>query len=449
VSEQRLGVIVLAAGRGTRMKSELPKVLHPVCGKPMAGHVVDAAKALLPARLAVVAGYGRALVEAAIGGEGVRFVEQTELLGTADAVKRCRAAMDGCDEVMVLYGDAPLMTTDMLETLRAARGAAPLVFSTMFMDDPARFGRVQRDEDGRVAGIVEAADYTGPAGPAEVNTGRYVFDARWLWAHVVRVPVSAKGEYYLTDLTMIAAAEGTPAVTALCGDDPIVGVDDRVALARAEAILRNRLLERHMLNGVTIVDPATTYVHAGVEIAADVTILPNCYLYGSTRVAARALIGPGTTLSNAIVGEDSVVRSSVIEDSAIGARVSCGPFAHLRENARVGNDCELGNYAEVKNSVVGDGVKMHHFSFLGDADVGERTNVAAGTITCNFDGVKKHRTTVGKDVFLGCDTMLIAPVTIGDGAFTATGSVVTKDVPAGGRVAGVPARPFPPSGTGS
>ncbi len=441
---RRLGVIVLAAGQGKRMKSALPKVLHPVCGVPMAGHILTAVRTLAPARIAVVVGHGGRQVREALQAEDLTFVDQTELLGTADAVKRCREAMAGCDDVMVLNGDSPLITAQLLAALRDARTpAAPFAFVSCRVTEPARLGRVLRDSNQQVAGIVEANDYDGPAGPAEINAGQYVFEATHLWSGIAQIPRSASGEYYLTDMVGRAASSGTPPLT-LDGDpDEVLGVDDRVRLAQAEGIMRARILERHMLAGVTISDPAATYVDAAVSLEADVTLLPGCALNGRTSVAAGAVIGPGTTLRNASIGRDTSVQLSVIEDSRVGERVRLGPFAHLRSNAVIGDDCEIGNYAEVKNSVIGERVKMHHFSYVGDADVGEGTNIAAGSVTCNFDGKAKHRTTIGRNVFLGSDTMLIAPVTLGDGAITGAGSVVTKDVPAGGKVAGVPARAIP------
>lgn len=436
------GVIVLAAGQGTRMKSALPKVLHPVCGKPMAAHVIDAARTLSPQRIAVVVGYGSAQVREALAGPGIVFVEQTELLGTADAVARCRDVMAGLDEVVVLNGDCPLVTPELLAALGGAERSS-LAFVTCGVPDAGKLGRVTRDASGAVTGITEAADWPGPAGGAEINAGQYAFDAGWLWGNLPKIPKSAKGEFYLTYLLELAHAQGLPGVTVEGDPNEVLGCDDRVRLAEAERVMRLRILERHMLAGVTIADPATTYIDSDVVLEPDSTILPNCSLWGNTRVATGTVIGPGTTLRNSTVATGTRVQASVIEDSHIGERCSVGPFAHLRQGARIGNDCELGNYAEVKNSNIGDGVKMHHFSFVGDADVGAGTNIAAGIITCNYDGVNKNRTTIGERVFIGSDTMLVAPVTLGDGAMTGAGSVVTKDVPAGGRVAGVPARPLP------
>jgi bifunctional UDP-N-acetylglucosamine pyrophosphorylase/glucosamine-1-phosphate N-acetyltransferase len=438
-----LGVIVLAAGRGTRMRSSSPKVLQPVCGQPMVVHILEAVRALSPHTIGVVVGFGADEVRAALRGPGLTFVDQPELLGTADAVARCRAAMTGCDRIMVLNGDCPLVTPALLGRLAASLHDGAVAFTTCTAADPGRLGRVLRAPDGSFRAIVEAAEFEGEGGPAEINAGQYIFEAQWLWSHIASVPKSAKGEYYLTLLPASAAAEGRGVITIACRPEEALGVDDRVRLAEAEGVLRRRILERHMLDGVTIVDPATTYIDAAVTIAADVVIHPNCYVYGTTVIATGAVIGPGTTLRSATIGEDTTVEASVIEDSELGPRVQVGPFAHVREHARIGEDCVLGNYAEVKNSILGRGVKMHHFSYLGDADVGEYANIAAGTITCNYDGVTKHRTVIGAHAFIGCDTMLVAPVTIGERAFTATGAVVTRDVGPGERVAGVPARPMP------
>ncbi len=442
MSPAGVGVIVLAAGKGTRMRSALPKVLHPVCGRAMAAHVIDSARGLNPARIAVVVGHESDRVRQELAAPDITFVEQPELLGTADAVGRCRSALDGCDIVVVLNGDCPLVPTALLSRLTEAASGKAMALVTSTLDNPGRLGRVVRESQGAVTQVIEAADFRGSDGPAENNAGQYAFDASWLWAYIGAVPQSLKGEHYLTFLPRLAYDQGRPAVTIEADPGDTMGVDDRVSLARAERLMRGRILERHMLAGVTIADPEMTYIDAAVCLEEDVTLLPGCHLRGSTRVSRGAVIGPSTTLANAVVGRDSRVQSSVVEDSTIGERVTVGPFAHLREGAVLGDDCELGNYGEVKNSVIGRGVKMHHFSYIGDADVGEGTNFAAGAVTCNFDGVKKHRTVIGRDAFIGCDTMLVAPVTVGDGASTGAGAVVTQDVPAGVTVVGVPARPI-------
>ena len=436
----RLGAIVLAAGKGTRMRSALPKVLHPVSGKPVAQHVIDAARGLPGASIAVVVGHERLRVEEALVAPDVAFVHQPELLGTADAVARCRESMNGCEEIIVVNGDQPLTTTAMLDSVWAGRAGAPIAALTCILPETAKLGRVIRDSSGNIERMVEAADYEGDEVEGEINAGVYCFDAAWLWEHIASVPRSESGEQYLTRLPETAAQEGRPAVAVSCEPAEFLGVDDRRSLAEAERRMRNRVLDAAMDAGVTIRDPGTTYIDATVELAADVIVLPGSHLTGRTTIQEAAVIGPNTTLSNATVGAGSTIQRSVVEDSAIGARVRMGPFAHVRAGTTIGDDCEIGNYAEVKNSILGDRVKMHHFSYFGDADVGEDTNIAAGIITCNYDGVEKHRTVVGKRVLLGSDTMLVAPVTIGDDSMTAAGSVVLEDVGAGERVAGVPAR---------
>jgi bifunctional UDP-N-acetylglucosamine pyrophosphorylase / glucosamine-1-phosphate N-acetyltransferase len=435
-----LGVVVLAAGMGTRMKSALPKVLHQVGGKPMVAHVVDVAKTLGPDQVTVVIGHGGDLVREALADRGVAFAEQTELLGSGDAVGRCEAALAGCTRVMVLNGDSPLIRAEMLHALDSALGGGVVAFASHPMEDRGGFGRVQRDASGHVAAIVEQSD--GGGGVTERNAGQYVFNADWLWRNVRLVPASEKGEYYLTHLAALARIEGTPAATVSVEPEDVLGVDNRRMLAEAERIMRLRTIDRLLDGGVTIIDPATTYIDAMVQIEADVTVAPNCYLHGNTRVETGATVGPGTTLRNAVVRTGAKVAQSVVEDSEIGTGTIVGPFAHVRGRSTVGANCELGNYSEVNRSQLGDGVKMHHFSYVGDAQVGNNSNMAAGIITCNYDGVNKNRTIIGERVFLGSDTMLIAPITIGDGAITGAGSVVNRDLSPGERVAGVPAKPI-------
>jgi bifunctional UDP-N-acetylglucosamine pyrophosphorylase/glucosamine-1-phosphate N-acetyltransferase len=438
-----LGVIVLAAGAGTRMKSNLHKVLHPVCGVPMGQHIIGAARELHPTKLVVVVGHQAEAVRGAFEAPDVTFVMQTELKGTGDAVLRCREALSGCDDVMVLNGDCPLITAELLSDLREARTPGrPLAFVSCLVEEPGRLGRVLRDANGHPQRIVEAADYDGFDGPAEINAGQYVFEAAWLWRTLPQVPVSPKGEVYLTHLVGVAHADETPGATVTADAAEALGVDDRLKLSEAEALMRRRILERHMLAGVTVIDPATTYIDAHVEFGVDVTILPGCHVLGDSVVETGATLGPNTTLRNSRIGLETKVNASVIEESTIGAHCTVGPFSHVRGNAEIGDDCEVHNYAEIKNSRIGRGVKMHHFSYMGDADIGAGANIAAGAITCNFDGESKHRTVIGEGAFIGCDTMLVAPITIGAGAYTATGAVVTRDVAPGETVAGVPAKPF-------
>lgn len=440
MSGDSLAVVILAAGEGTRMRSTLPKVLHEVCGVPMGRHVLDAVRALAPGRMVVVVGHGAEAVQAALAAPDVTFAVQVGRLGTGDAVASAREAVGPADKVLVLNGDEPLVTAPTLSRLSDAAAGHIMAFSTQSLADGGALGRVIRDPTGAVQSIVQAADLADRSGPAEVNWGQYLFDAAWLWDTLPRIPLSPKGEYYLTKLADFAYESGRPAATISLPDEEALGLDDRVKLAEAERRMRTRILERHMLAGVTIRDPSTTYIDATVELAQDVTVLPGCHLTGHSTVGASSVIGPNTILRNATVGTTCQVESSTIEDSVLGDRVHAGPFAHVRGVARIGDDCYLGNYAEVKNSVLGAGVKMHHFSYIGDADVGEEANIAAGVITCNYDGVNKNRTTIGARAFVGCDTMLVAPIIVGEGSLTGAGSVVNHDVPDGARVAGVPAR---------
>ncbi len=433
-----LAVIVLAAGRGTRMKSALPKVLHPVCGRPMAAYVLDAARSLQPDRIIVVVGYGAEQVRQAVAAPDVRFVEQHDQLGTGHAVQLCREAASGCTEVMVLNGDSPLISHETLLGVQAARGGSPIALATCIVPDMGRFGRVERLRAGAVTGIREGVHES--AGTAERNAGQYLFDGPWLWSHIDRLTPSESGELYLTDLPAIAFSEGTPAVTFAGPVEELMGFDDRIGLAEAERLMRQRILHRHMTNGVTIIDPACTYIDATVSIAEDATILPNTHIQGASEIARGAIIGPNAVLRSATIGANTTIGPSVVEDSTVGANVTIGPFCHIRGNSVIGDDCTLGNYAEINRSRLGRAVKMHHFSYLGDATVGDRANIAAGVITNNYDGVNKHQTVIGEDAFVGCDTMLVAPVEMGPNSQTGAGTVLRQDLPANAVAVGVPAR---------
>jgi bifunctional UDP-N-acetylglucosamine pyrophosphorylase/glucosamine-1-phosphate N-acetyltransferase len=439
-----LSIVVLAAGQGTRMKSTRPKVVHEVAGEPMLRHVLAVARQLAPARMVVVVGYGADQVRAAVG-NGVEFMVQAEQLGTGHAVLQARDGLAGVAEtVMVLYGDTPLITPQtlgrLLEHHQATRPA--LTALTCHMPDPTGYGRVLRDARGRVLGVVEEAAAT-PEQRAltESNMGFYCFDDGWLWDRLERLPLSAGGEYYLTDLVESAVREGSPVETVLA-DDPVEvqGINTRLQLAEVEARLHDRIRRRWMLDGVTLIDPATVWIDAGVEIGVDTIIYPNTYLKGHTVVGRECQLGPDTWIEDSILGDRCQVRFSVFEGATLEDDVDVGPFAHLRTGAHLARGVHLGNFGEVKNSTLGRGTKMGHFSYVGDATIGEDVNIGAGTITCNFDGVRKHRTVIEDGAFIGSDTMLVAPVRVGAGAKTGAGSVVTRDVPAGALVYGVPAR---------
>jgi bifunctional UDP-N-acetylglucosamine pyrophosphorylase/glucosamine-1-phosphate N-acetyltransferase len=438
-------VIILAAGKGTRMKSSLPKVLHPLGGRPMVLHSVRAARQLSDRPPVLVIGHGAEAVREAAG-ESARCVLQEEQLGTGHAVMQARELLqNGAPLVMVIYADMPLLQAETMRSLlelQKAHPASPFSMLTQIVDQPRAFGRIVRDGAGKVVAIVEEADATPEQlAVREVNLGIYCFRADWLWAHLDHIPLNAKGEYYLTDLVAMAvAAGGELNAVALEDTDETIGINSKIHLAEAEAILRRRVNEALMLAGVTLIDPATTYVDLGVEIGADTVIQPNTTISGATRIGAGCTIGPNTVIRDSQIGDDCVVFSSVVEGAVLEDGVDIGPYAHLRKGAYLESGVHMGNFGEVKNSRLRRGVKMGHFSYIGDGDIGEGSNIGAGTITCNYDGKNKHKTLIGKGVFIGSDTMLVAPVTIGDGARTGAGSVVTKDVPPGALAYGVPAR---------
>jgi bifunctional UDP-N-acetylglucosamine pyrophosphorylase/glucosamine-1-phosphate N-acetyltransferase len=440
-----LDIVILAAGKGTRMKSDLPKVLHPLVGKPMVLYSVEMAQAVSERPPVLVIGHAADDVQETVG-DAARYVHQEEQLGTGHAVAQVREMLQGgSDHVIVIYADMPLLRADALHDLyqaQKANQAGPITMLTLVTDTPRGFGRIIRAEDGAVQAIVEVAVAT-PEQLAirEVNPGVYCFDAAWLWSHLDRIPVSPKGEYYLTDLVGMAVDEGA-AVHAITMDDPddALGINTRVHLAEAETAMRRRINEAHMLAGVTIVDPATTYIHPDVEIGQDTVIRPNTHLWGQTAIGAACVLGPDTTIADSTIGDRCTVTHSVVEGATMEDDCDIGPFGHLRRGAYLESGVHMGNFGEVKNSRLRRGVKMGHFSYIGDADIGEETNIGAGTITCNYDGVRKNKTVTGKNVFIGSDTMLVAPVTLGDGAVTGAGSVVTKDVPPHMLAVGIPAR---------
>lgn len=389
-----LGVVVLAGEQSEAMVSDMAPALHRVAGTPAAQYVIDAARRLDPATLVVVGDEG-GQGEDALSGADAFLAGPRELF----------QSLGECEATLFVWGDTPLL------------------------DPSAMLAVVKRREETRAKRA-----YLTSAGGDDVAV---CVDTAWL------VEQDPRGESFTAWLVERAESDRSAAATVAAGDEASLRLVNRQALALAEGLVRERLIARHQEAGVTFRDPYSVYVDRGVRLEADVVVEPNCYLYGETSVATGAVVGPGATLRNASIGAGSRVEHSVVEDSTVGEGTTVGPFAHVRAGAAIGDGCEIHNYAEVKNSVVGDGVKMHHFSYLGDADVGEGANIGAGAVTVNFDGTEKHRTHIGNRAFVGCDTMLIAPVSVGDGAFTAAGAVVTRDVEPGVRVAGVPARVLP------
>lgn len=442
----KLKAIIMAAGQGTRMRSKLPKVLHPLLGQPLIRYSVDTTTRVTGDRPVVIIGHGADEVRQALG-EQVDFALQAEQLGTGHAVQQAAGLLQGqADLVLIVAADMPLLTEATLRRLvdTQTNNSGPLTLLTLFADDPRGFGRVVRDIQGKPQAIVEEAQATpDQLAIHELNAGAYCIQAEWLWEALSRIPLSPKGEYYLTDLIEIAVAEGV-SVRAVSLEDAseAIGINTRVHLAEAEALLRNRINRAWMLAGVTIVDPATTYIEPSVTLGADTVIWPNTHLRGATRIGENCEIGPNTIVRSTQIGDGCKVFSSVLEHAAVEDGVDIGPFAHLRKGAHLASGVHMGNFGEVKNSYLGPGTKMGHFSYIGDATIAEDVNIGAGTITCNFDGKQKHPTIIEADVFIGSDTMLVAPLKIGEGARTGAGSVVTRDVPPYTLAVGVPARPI-------
>ncbi len=444
-----VAVVILAAGLGTRLKSALPKVMHRLAGKPMIGYGVDLAWALTARPPVVIVGHGAEQVTDYLG-ERAELVVQEEQLGTGHAVMQAESILAGrVGTLLVTYGDMPLLTVETLRRLLTAHqdgGGQPITMLTVVANDPLGFGRVVRNDAGDVTAVVEEAVAT-PEQLAirELNVGVYCFDTDWLWPHLSQIPLSPKGEYYLTDLVGLANTEGQR-VQAVVANDPeeMLGVNTRVHLAQAEAAMRRRINKKWMLAGVTMINPETVYIEADVTIGRDTVIYPNSYLQGQTAIGEGCIIGPDTFVRDSQIGNRCQVRMSVVEEALVENDVDMGPFGHLRKGAHLAPGVHMGNFGEVKNSYLGPGVKMGHFSYMGDAQVGAGANIGAGTITCNYDGVRKQRTVIGAGAFIGSDTMLVAPVTVGEGAKTGAGSVVTRDIPNHTLAYGVPARPARP-----
>ena len=450
-----LDILILAAGLGTRMRSNTAKVLHLLDGRPLISHVCHTAAALAPRKVYVVVGHQGADVKKAVQAElapgQTVIVEQKEQLGTGDAVNAAREYLENDDALLlILSGDVPMIRAETLGGLiqrhrnHRGRGAACTIL-TVKLKDPTGYGRIVRDSSGIFEKIVEQRDATETeAAISEINSGIYCFNAKRLFAALSRVQNhNDQGEYYLTDVPALLKADGEDVALYNHGDAfEVEGVNNRLQLADLERHLRRRTVTRLMLDyGVTFIDPTTAYISEQASIGRDTTIHPNVTIEGRTQVGDGCEIRSGTRIVNSVIGRGVEIReNSLVIDSQIADGAKVGPMAHLREHADIGTDARIGNFVEVKKSKVGRGTKASHLTYLGDATIGENTNIGAGTITCNYDGVRKNETHIGNDVRIGSDTMLVAPVTVGDGAATGAGSVVTKDVEAGKLVVGTPAR---------
>jgi bifunctional UDP-N-acetylglucosamine pyrophosphorylase / glucosamine-1-phosphate N-acetyltransferase len=426
------------------MRSRQPKVLHPICGRPMLAYALDAARSATDGDPLVVVSPATLDVREAFDGQA-RFAMQDEPRGTADALRAALAVLgDDAEELLVLGGDTPFLDPAtliaLLEERRASR--APIAMLTTHLAEPDGYGRIVRGASGMVSRIVEEKDSSAEDRAIdEVNAGVYAFDAAWTRRRLGDVPVSsASGELYLTDLVRLAVEDGGSVAAMSADAGEVSGINDRVQLAAASAQMRRRILERHMRAGVTVVDPDTTYVDDTVQLATDVTLEPGVILRGRTSVGEGTTIGAASQVVDSTIGARCHVWASVLEGATLEDDVRVGPYARLRPGAQIGSGSRIGNFAEVKQSRLGRGVQQHHFSYVGDAEVGAGVNIGAGTVTANYDGERKNRTVIGEGAFIGSDSMLVAPVEIGAGAITAAGSVVTHDVPAGKVAVGVPAR---------
>ncbi len=447
----RWAAVIMAAGEGSRMKSAVPKVAHTLAGLPIVRHVVEATREAAIDNCIVVVGPDAAadLVRTAAG-DGVSFAVQKQRLGTGDAVASARDAAGEAEYVLIMNGDVPLVLPSTLTRLMAAVERRDGANEPVWPDLALLTAEVAVEAYGfleltgnRVTSIVETkeTDEIDRAALVHINSGQYAVRADWLWAHLPRIEPAANGERYLTQLATMAHAEGNPAFAVRAADpNEVRGINDRVQLAEAEEILRHRIRRAHMLAGVTIVDPASTFIDAGVSIGAETTLEPGIHLRGATTIGSGCTIGPTTDVRDSSIGDACVVRYSTIDESTLEAHVEMGPYSHLRPGSYICEGVHIGNYVEVKASRLGPRTKMGHFSYIGDAEVGADVNIGAGTITANYDGEKKHRTKIGDGAFIGSDTMLVAPVNIGAGASTSAGSVVNRDVPPGMIAIGAPAR---------
>ncbi|MBD8030689.1 bifunctional UDP-N-acetylglucosamine diphosphorylase/glucosamine-1-phosphate N-acetyltransferase GlmU [Corynebacterium gallinarum] len=442
-SDSSSAVVVLAAGAGTRMKSDLQKTLHSIGGRSLISHSLHAAAGLNPTHIVAVIGHGRDQVGPAVEGVAtqlgheVRVAIQEEQNGTGHAVQCAMDQLEGFDgTIIVTNGDVPLLTSDTLGSLLAAHTATPTAVTvlTMNLDDPTGYGRIVRNSDGEVTAIVEQKDASDEERSiTEVNSGVFAFDATILRSALSQLKSNnAQGELYLTDVLGIARSEGHPVRAHIAADArELAGVNDRVQLAEAGAELNRRTVEAAMRGGATIVDPATTWIDVEVTIGRDVLINPGTQLRGTTSIGDRAEIGPDTTLTNMVIGTGASVIRTHGSDSEIGEDATVGPFTYIRPGTKLGAESKLGGFVETKKATIGRGSKVPHLTYVGDATIGEYSNIGASSVFVNYDGVNKNHTTIGSHVRTGSDTMFIAPVTVGDGAYSGAGTVIKDDVPPG------------------
>ncbi|HLV19082.1 MAG TPA: bifunctional UDP-N-acetylglucosamine diphosphorylase/glucosamine-1-phosphate N-acetyltransferase GlmU, partial [Pseudomonas sp.] len=428
-----LDIVILAAGQGTRMRSALPKVLHPVAGKPMLGHVIDTARQLAPRSIQVVIGHGADLVRERLAADDLNFVVQEQQLGTGHAVAQARPHLSA-ERVLILYGDVPLIEAATLQRLLEQVNDRQLGLLTVELADPTGYGRILRDENGEVRAIVEHKDASeAERAIREGNTGILAVPGHCLGDWLGRLSNSnAQGEYYLTDVIAMAVADGLRVAAVQAADEmEVLGANDRIQLAQLERHYQARAARRLMAQGVTLLDPARFDLRGEVTVGRDVLIDVNVILEGRVVIEDNVQIGPNCVIRDSVLRAGAIVKAnSHLEGAEVGEGADCGPFARLRPGAVLGPKAHVGNFVELKNAILGEGAKAGHLSYLGDAEIGARTNIGAGTITCNYDGANKHRTVMGEDVFIGSNSSLVAPLNLGAGATTGAGSTITQDVPA-------------------
>ena len=427
--------LILAAGQGKRIKSNTPKVLHKVCGKEMVNHVIDTMRAAELDEINVIIGKGAELVKEKTNSRNVSYSLQAEQLGTGHAVKCAKEFLEGKDGVVAIFtGDAPLITKETVENIVKThieeKNSATLL--TSIIENPTGYGRVIRDENG-VDRIVEHKDCNEEELKVnEINAGMYCFDIKELLVSLDKLSNdNAQGEYYLTDVIGILKSQGKKVGAVDTAFEETLGVNSRVELAQAEEIMRKRIANKHLVNGVTIIDPSSTYIGVDVEIGQDCIIYPGNVIEGNTKIGTDCVLYPGSRINNAIIGERVEIQNSVILESVIGDDTTVGPYAYVRPESNIGNNVRIGDFVEIKKSKIGNGTKVSHLTYIGDAEVGEKCNFGCGTVVVNYDGKEKHKTIIGNNSFIGCNTNLVSPVEVKDNTYIAAGSTITKEVPEG------------------
>ena len=436
--------ILLAAGNSTRMRSKLPKPLHTICGKPMISYSVDTMRKAGIDNIVIVCGERSEKDLKGLFQDSVVYIKQIEALGTGHAVLQCAPEVEGrYPNIVVMVGDAPLIKSttiqSLIDTHTSSKSTLTILTATETVGQD--MGRIERDSSGLIQKVIEPSADLNAAHIKEVNAGVYCFNAKWMWQALRKLSPAKNGEYYLTELVNMAVFDNKKIESFVSTNGAeLIGVNDRVQLSFAEALIRQNIREYWMREGVTIIDPTSTFIDASVVMDIDITIHPNSSILGKTEIGQGTILGPGIIITDSIIGQNCKIISSAIESSTLESDIHVGPYSHIRPGTYIESQVHIGNFAEIKASRLAKGVKMGHFGFLGDATVGPNANLGAGMITCNYDGVAKHTTEIGENAFIGSDTMLVAPVKIGRNASTGAGSVVTKDVPAYRLAKGIPAR---------